>query len=177
MASANGSFAIPLLSIRFDETYFQEWGVHLRIHLNDRRLLGHLSSEHPCLSRPTSLVLSALSVGVDQAAQEVATAALEEALELYQSEMHAYERWQDVEAHATAILVGSLPVVIFMDMVELPTTQLMFGAHYQLMSDAMYLSIVHQARSLQQLNATVDDFYQQLYKLWHQLDSLGSDVY
>ena len=41
----------------------------------------------------------------------------------------------------------------------------------------MHLSVVHQAHSLQQLGATVDDFYQQMPEVRRQLDSLGPDVY
>ena len=72
-----------------------------------------------------------------------------------------------------------MPVAISMDVAELPTTQLMWErlrAHYQPTSDAMYLTVVHQAHSLQQLDATVDDFYQKLSEVWRQLDSLGPDV-
>lgn len=69
--------------------------------------------------------------------------------------------WQDHNAHASAILVGSMTAVISMDVVELPTSQLMWErlyAHYKPTSDVMYLSVVHQEHSLQQLDATVDDF-------------------
>ena len=62
-----------------------------------------------------------------------------------------------------------MPVTISMDVAELPTTQLMWErlrAHYQPTSDAMYLSVVHQAHSLQQLDATVDDFYHQMSEMW-----------
>ena len=91
MASTGGSFAIPLPPVRFDGTNFRECAVHLRIHLNSQRLWGHLTGEQPCPPRPTPPALPALSAGADQAAQEAANAALEEALELYQSELHAYE--------------------------------------------------------------------------------------
>lgn len=74
------------------------------------------------------------------------------------------------KARATAILVGNMPVAISMDVAELPIT------YYQLTSDAMYLSVVHQTHSLQQLDATVDNIYQQKSAVWRQLDSLGPDV-
>lgn len=72
-----------------------------------------------------------------------------------------------------------MPVAISMNVAELPTTQPMWEflrAHYQPTSDALYLSVVHQAHSLQQLDTTVDDFYQQLSEVWRQLNSLGPDV-
>lgn len=40
----------------------------------------------------------------------------------------------------------------------------------------LYTSQLCTKRTLQQLDVTVDDFYQQMSKVWRQLDSLGSDV-
>lgn len=96
--------------------------VYIRIHLNSQGLWGDLIGEHLCPPRPTPLVLPALPAGANQAAQEAAIAALEEALELYQSKLHSYERWQDAEACDTTILVGSMPMAISMDVAKLPTT-------------------------------------------------------
>lgn len=45
--------------------------------------LGHLTGEHPCPPHPTPPVLLALPADADPMAQEVANAALEEALKLY----------------------------------------------------------------------------------------------
>lgn len=48
-------------------------------------------------------------------------------------------------------LVSSMDVDLSIDVLELPTSQLMckrLREHYELMSDSMYLSVVHQAQFL-----------------------------
>jgi hypothetical protein len=46
---------------------------------------------------------------------------------------------------------------------------------YEIHNEAMYLVVVKKAKSLRQLDSTVDAFHRQMTYVWHHLDGLGAE--
>lgn len=92
--------------------------------MRSQHLSGHLTGEWPCPPCSTMLVAPQFLADVDEATQQAMITVFEGVMEVYQTQLHSYKRWQDDEAHASAILVGSMTVAISMDVMELPMSQL-----------------------------------------------------
>ncbi|KAL9664356.1 hypothetical protein QQ045_019756 [Rhodiola kirilowii] len=96
-------------------------------------------------------------------------------MESFQTQYTAFRAWMDEDARASSIIVASMEVSLSSDIVCLESAQLMWAhlhERYAPIGDSLFLSVVHREHSLQQGDATIDEFYDQMSAIWHQLNSL-----
>ena len=175
-----GTIAIPRPPVIFNGANFREYVLHMQVHMAGQRLWGFLTGDRPCPPCPTlPSAEPVIPPDADDAAQEDILAAFHAELETYQTDLAAYESWLHDDAQAKAIVVASMDVDLSMDIVSLATSQLMWARlrqQYEPRNEAMFLAILKELQSLQQMDATVDDFFRQMSTAWRQLDSQGADV-
>lgn len=151
----------------------------MRIHLRGQRLWVYLTGKRPCPPRPVLPTEPIFSANATEDVQRATVAAFEDALEEYQTQLHAYEVWNDGDAKASAIVVASIEPEHASDVLGLSTAKEMWDrlrAHYEPKNETLYLSALREEQSLAQQDATADAFYQQLVAVWRQAVSLRPDV-
>ena len=164
MSSFASTVSVPRCPVIFDGLNYRDWFQHMRIHMRGQRLWDFLTGDLPCLSRPTP-VAPVLSRDASEDARTEASEAFEDAMETFQTQYAAYKTWIDEDARASAILVASMEVHLTGDIVGLASAHVMWThlrSRYEPSGDSLYLAVMRQEQSLQQGDATVDEFYAQL---------------
>ncbi|XP_052152889.1 uncharacterized protein LOC127771103 [Oryza glaberrima] len=154
-------------------------GLSMRLHMCGQRLWDVLFGELACPPFPLAQAMPTFSAQTTDEDRAKAQEEYDDALETYQGQYVMYKTWLDEDACASAILVASMEVHLTGDVVTLALAHFMWTHlrdRYAPTGDALYLAMVRQKQSLQQGDATVDEFYTQLSSVWRQLDPLGPDI-
>lgn len=141
--SSTGIVSVPKPPITFNGVNYREFVQHMRIHLRGQRLWVYLTGERPCPPHPVPPTKPIFPADATEDVQRAAVAAFEDALEEYQTQLHAYEVWNDGDAKASAIVVASIELEHASDMLGLSTAKEMWDrlrAHYEPKSEALYIS-------------------------------------
>ncbi|CAM8997492.1 unnamed protein product [Rhodiola kirilowii] len=156
----------------FNGTNFAEWIHHMRLHMRGQRLLDFLTGELPCPPCPTPPTMLVLPADVSAEVKQKASAEFDDAMESFHNQYTTFRTWMDEDARASSIIVASMEVSLSSDIVCLESAQLMWAhlqERYAPTGDSLFLSVVHREQSLQQGNATIDEFYDQMSAIRAQL--------
>jgi hypothetical protein len=107
------------------------------------------------------------------AEKEKLLADYEDRLTSYGAQFHAYKTWLDEDARAGSVLTASMEDHFAVDIVEFERTHQMWSflrQKYESTGQSTYLAAIRQG------DTTVEDFFDQLYVVWHQLDTLGPEL-
>ena len=179
MSSSSGTVSVPRCPVIFDGLNYQDWFQHMRLHMRGRRLWDFLTGKLPCPPRPVPPVEPVLLKDASEDIRKETFDAFEDVMETFQTRYAAYKTWIDEDVYASAILVASMEVHLTRDVVGLALAQLMWEHlrnRYEPSGDSLYHFVVRQEQSLQQGDATLDEFYAQLSAVRRQIDSLGPYV-
>jgi hypothetical protein len=104
----------------------------------------------------------------------------EDRLASYESQFHAYMTWLDEDARAGSVLTASMEDHFAADIVDFERTQQMWSflhLKYESTGQSTYLTAIHQEQLLHHGDTTVEDFFDQLYVIWRQLDTLDPQLF
>ncbi len=113
------------------------------------------------------------------AEKEQLLADYEDRLASYESQFHAYMTWLDEDARAGSVLTASMEDHFAADILDFERTHQMWSflhQKYESTKQSTYLVAIHQEQLFRQGDTTVEDFFDQLFVLWHQLDTLGPQL-
>jgi hypothetical protein len=97
----------------------------------------------------------------------------------YESQFYAYMTWLDEDARTGSILTDSMEDRFAFDIMDFERTRQMWSflhQKYESTSQSTYLAAIHQEQLLCQGDSTVEDFFDQLYVVWRQLDTLSPQL-
>jgi hypothetical protein len=97
----------------------------------------------------------------------------------YESQFYAYRTWLDEDARTGSILTDSMEDRFAFDIMDFERTRQMWSflrQKYESTGQSTYLAAIHQEQLLCQGDSTVEDFFDQLYVVWRQLDTLSPQL-
>jgi hypothetical protein len=165
MSSLSGTVSVPRCPVIFDGINYNHWAQHMRLHMCGQRLWDVLFGELACPPFPLAQAMPTFSAQTTDEDRAKAQEEYDDALETYQGQYVMYKTWLDEDACASAILVASMEVHLTGDVVTLASAHFTWTHlrdRYAPTGDALYLAMVRQKQSLQQGDATGDEFYTQL---------------
>jgi hypothetical protein len=151
----------------------------MRLHMRGLRLSDFLTGELPCLpslSAPDQPVISEKSTAAEK---ERLLVDYEDRLASYESQFHAYRTWLDEDARVGSVLTASIEDRFAADIMDFERTHQMRGflrQKYESIVQSTYLAAIRQEQLLRQSNSTVEDFFDQLFVVWRQLDTLDPQL-
>jgi hypothetical protein len=135
--------------------------------------------ELPCPSSTLAPAQPVISKKTTAAEKERLLADYEDRLASYESQFHAYRTWLDEDAHASSVLTTSMKDHFADDIMDFERTHQMrffLCQKYESTDQSTYLAAIRQEQLLRQSDSTVEDFFDQLSVVWHQLDTLGPQL-
>jgi hypothetical protein len=97
----------------------------------------------------------------------------------YESHFRAYRTWPDEDARAGSVLTASMEDRFADDILNFEQTHQMWfflRQKYESTRQSTYLAAIRQEQLLHQGDTTVEDFFDQLSVVWHQLDTPGPQL-
>jgi hypothetical protein len=113
------------------------------------------------------------------AEKEKLLADYEDRLTFYESQFHVYQAWLDEDACAGSVLTASMEDHFAADIVDFERTHQMWyflRQKYESTGQSTYLTTIHHEQLLRLGDTTVENFFDQLWVVWHQLDTLGPQL-
>jgi hypothetical protein len=165
MSSLSGTVSVPHCPVIFDGINYNHWAQHMHLNMRGQCLWDVLSGELACPPFPLARVVPTFSAQTTDEDGAKAQEEYDDVMETYQGQYAMYKTWLDEDARAYVILVTSMEVHLTGDVVTLASAHLMWTHlrdRHAPTGDALYVAMVRQKKSLQQGDATVDEFYTQL---------------
>jgi hypothetical protein len=103
----------------------------------------------------------------------------EDRLASYESQFYAYKTSLDEDACAGSVLAASMEDRFVVDIMDFERTHQMrsfLHQKYDSTGQSTYLAAIRQDQLLRQDDSTVEDFFNQLFFVWRQLDTLGPQL-
>jgi hypothetical protein len=100
----------------------------------------------------------------------------EDRLASYELQFHVYMTWLDEDARAGSVLAASMDDRFAADIMDFERIHQMWSflhQKYESTGQSTYLAAIRQEQLLRQGDSTVDNFFDQFFVVWHQLDTLG----
>jgi hypothetical protein len=181
VSSSTSSGPAPVLRclVLFNGTNYRDWVPHMRLHMRGLHLWDFLTGELPCPLSPSAPTQPVISEKTTAAEKEKLLADYEDCLASYESQFHAYRTWLDEDACAGSVLTTSMEDHFAADIVDFERTHQMWSflrQKYESTGQSTYLAAIHQEQLLRQDDTTVEDFFDQLSVVWHQLDTLSPQL-
>jgi hypothetical protein len=143
-------------------------------------LWDFLTDELPYPPSPSASAQPMISEKTTAAEKEKLLTDYEDRLASYESQFHAYMTWLDEDARAGSVLTASMEDHFAADIVDFERTQQMWSflhQKYESTGQSTYLTAIHQEQLLHHGDTTVEDFFDQLYVIWRQLDTLDPQLF
>jgi hypothetical protein len=176
-STSSGSVSVLRCSVLFNSTNYHDWVPRMRLHMHELRLWDFLTGELPCPPSPSAPAHLVISEKTPAAEKEKLLGDYEERLASYETRFHA--TWLDEDARAGSVLTASMEDRFATDNVDFEQTHKMWSflhQKYESTKQSTYLVAIHQEQLFRQGDTTVEDFFDQLFVLWRQLDTLGPQL-
>jgi hypothetical protein len=151
----------------------------MRLHMRGLHLWDFLTSELPCQPSPSAPAQPVISEKTTAAEKEQLLADYEDRMASYELQFHAYRTWLDEDAHAGSVLTASMEDHFVADIMDFEQTHQMWSflcQKYESTGQSTYLAAICQEQLFHQGDTTVEDFFDQLSVIWHQLDTLDPQL-
>jgi hypothetical protein len=174
-----GTVSVLRCLVLFDGTNYRDWVSHIHLYMCGLRLWKFLTGEMPCPpppSAPTQPVILEKTTGAEK---ERLITDYDDHLSSYESQFRAYRTWLYENARADSVLVASMEYRFSSNIVELERSHEMWTflhRHYEHIGQSTFLAAIHQEQLLRQGDDTIDAFFDQLFAVWHHIDTLGPQL-
>lgn len=169
------SSSIPRCPVILDGSNYLEWVPHMRVHMRGLRLWDIVTGALPCPLQPIAPVELMIPADASEEDKKKLQEDYEEELASFDAQSRAITAWADEDARACSILTASVIQRISNEIVAFPTSHHMWLAlqqKYESSSQAVFLEAIQREQALCQGDSSVEDFFDQLSIVWHQIDSL-----
>jgi len=170
---------IPRCPVIFNGTNYRVWVSRMRWHMRGLRLWDFLTGELPCPPLPTPPVQPVFPPATSDDDKKKLRDEYNDDMASYMSQFAAYRTWLDEDARAGAVLTASMEEHLTANIVELDYASQMWAflhQRYEPSGQSTYLAALRQEQLLQQGDATIEEFFNQLSSVWRELDTLSPQL-
>jgi hypothetical protein len=135
--------------------------------------------ELPCPPSPSVPAQPVISEKTTAAEKERLIVDYDDRLASYESQFCASKTWLDEDARAGSVLTASMEDRFAADIMDFEQTHQMWSflcQKYESTGQSIFLAAIRPEQLLHQGDTTIEDFFDQLFVVWRQLDTLGPQL-